>query len=89
MGWIRLVFCYQFVNIRFQLSEEQPQISKIDHFKTISLAVQKRYHRTKCTLYEVRAEKGNHKKFDPIPHKRISFFNFVLQPKRLIRNLKL
>ena len=89
MGWMRLVFCYQFVNIRFQLSKEQFQVSTVDYFKTIPLAVQKRYHRTKCTLHLVRARKGNQKKFDPIPHMRISFFNFVLQPKRLIRNLEL
>ena len=83
------MFCYQFIIIRFQLSTEQSQISTIDSFKIISLAVQKRYHRTKCTLYQVRAGKGNQKKFNPIPHMRVSFFNFVLQPKRLIRNLKL
>ena len=86
---MRLVFCYQFVNIRFQLSKEQSQIFRADYFKTIALAVQKRYHRNKCTLYQVRAGKGNQKKFSPIKHMRVSFFNFVLQPKRLIRNLEL
>ena len=51
MGWMRLVFGNQFVNIRFQVSREQSQVSTVDYFKTISLAVQKLYHRIKCTLY--------------------------------------
>ena len=40
-------------------TKEQSQVSTVDYFKTISLAVQKRYHRTKCTLFQVRAGKGN------------------------------
>ena len=42
-----------FVNFRFQLSKEQSQVFTLDYFKTISLAVQKPYHHTKCMLYQV------------------------------------